>query len=227
MPGHTCGRLRDWHHRPRATPLLATVITAVAASITAAIVLLCQSQTLEADESQTPTVTATATTNATATSNPDSDLDGVPNEADNCPAWPNENQGLPEWPVPADDPDCDGFSSAVEVQAGTHALVHCGSDAWPADANNDSFSDITDIADLDGNFGESVPPAPARQDIAPDPVDGFIDITDMSKMVAFYGATCIEAPAIPTTTPTPSTTPTPATPTAISTATPTPSPTER
>jgi hypothetical protein len=78
----------------------------------------------------------------------------------------------------------------VETSAGTNPLAHCGANAWPADINNDTFSDITDVSALTANFGISVPPAPTRQDIAPDPVDGFVDITDISKMTSFFGSAC-------------------------------------
>jgi len=127
--------------------------------------------------------------------NCDSDSDGVADVSDNCPTWPNPSQTLPPWPVPTDDPDCDGFSSAVENPAGTNALVHCGINAWPADINNDGVSDISDIATLGGSFGGSVPPAPARHNIAPNPVDGFVDITDISTIGAFFGKTCAPCPA--------------------------------
>jgi len=120
----------------------------------------------------------------------DTDCDGVLNAVDNCPNWPNPTQALPPWPVPANDPDCDGFSSGVENSAGTNPLVHCGANGWPADINNDMFSDISDVSALTANFGMSVPPAPARQNIAPDPVDTFVDITDISKMTSFFGLRC-------------------------------------
>src|SRR5439155_397391 len=121
----------------------------------------------------------------------DPDCDGRPNATANCPIWPNAPQPLPPWPVPANDPDCDGFSTGAENAAGTGALAHCGTNAWPADINNDTVSDITDISALTGVFGLSVPPAPARYNIAPDPVDGFVDITDVSKMTAFFGLRCL------------------------------------
>ena len=121
----------------------------------------------------------------------DADADGRPDVSDNCPLWANANQSLPAWLVPANDPDCDGFASAVEDLAGANALVQCGFNAWPADINNDTVSDISDISALTGVFGLSVPPAPARYNIAPDPVDGFVDITDVSKMTAFFGLRCL------------------------------------
>jgi len=39
-------------------------------------------------------------------------------------------------------------------------------------------------------FGQGVPPAPARYNIAPDPPDGFVDITDVSRMTALFGIRC-------------------------------------
>jgi len=112
----------------------------------------------ERTSAQTPTPSLTPA----ATPEPcveDADCDGVPDLGDNCPAWPNANQGVPPWPVPIDDPDCDGFSTAVENSAGTAAQAHCGANAWPADINNDGFSDVSDITALGGSFGKPVPPA--------------------------------------------------------------------
>jgi len=109
---------------------------------------------------------------------------------DNCPNWPNPTQNLPPWPVPTNDPDCDGFSTTVENPAGTSPLTHCGPNAWPADVSNDTFSDIFDISELTANFGVSVPPAPARHNISPDPPDGFVDIFDISEMTAFFALSC-------------------------------------
>ncbi|TMF03385.1 MAG: hypothetical protein E6I38_13815, partial [Chloroflexi bacterium] len=134
----------------------------------------------------------------------DSDSDGVSDLSDNCPAWPNGSQALPPWPIAANDPDCDGFSWSVEDLAGTNALVQCGNDAWPADINNDAFSDITDVSALTADFGLGVPPAPPRYNIAPDPVDGFVDISDVTRMTGFFGRSCTVL-----TTPTPTATPAP------------------
>ncbi len=62
-------------------------------------------------------------------------------------------------------------------------------DANPADINNDTFFDITDIVAIASSFGQAAPPAPARHDIAPDP-DGFVDITDIVAVAAFFGQGC-------------------------------------
>src|SRR5207244_4897528 len=129
----------------------------------------------------------------------DFDSDGVPDISDNCPAWPNGSQALPPWLIAANDPDCDGFRWFVEDLAGTSALDHCGNNAWPADGNNDSFSDISDVSALTANFGLAVPPAPPRHNIAPDPVDGFVDISDVARMTNFFGLSCtINATPAPT-----------------------------
>lgn len=122
------------------------------------------------------------------------------------------------------DTDDDGFSDRVEYSAGTSRWLECGTDAWPADINNDATSDISDISALAGNFGVAVPAAPVRYDIAPDPPDGFVDITDISRMAGLFGQTCSPPPATPTPTPTPSAAPS-RTPTATPTPPPTPTPT--
>ena len=153
-----------------------------------------ETPTAAATPTQTRTATPTASDTPTSTPSPtlgaDSDADGVPDITDNCPNWPNATQNLPPWLVPLNDPDCDGFSSAVEISAGTSPIAHCGLNAWPADINNDGFSDISDVSVLTGNFGMPVPPAPARQDVAPDTPDGFVDITDISKLTGLFGRGC-------------------------------------
>ncbi|TMB65513.1 MAG: hypothetical protein E6J43_11900 [Chloroflexi bacterium] len=122
--------------------------------------------------------------------NSDCDSDSVPDGVDNCPNWPNATQTLPPWPVPAGDPDCDGFTSNTEKAVGTAPLAHCGSNAWPADVNNNGFSEISDVVALVNYFWLAVPPALARYDIAPDPPNGFVDITDIVRMLGFFGQQC-------------------------------------
>jgi hypothetical protein len=122
----------------------------------------------------------------------DCDGDGVPNATDNCPSWPNPDQNLPPWNVPADDPDCDGFSTSMENAIGTNPNAHCGVSAWPPDLDNDTYiSIIGDVVLLTGNFARSVPPAPARYDMAPEPPDGYIDIFDITRALGFrLGQSC-------------------------------------
>ena len=85
---------------------------------------------------------------------------------------------------------CDGWSDGAEASIGTNPALACGTDAWPADITNDGLSDIFDIVRLTNDFAESVPPALARHDIAPDPTDGLVDIFDISRLTAFFGTSC-------------------------------------
>jgi len=125
----------------------------------------------------------------------DFDGDTVADVNDNCVAWPNAAQNLPPWTVSSDDPDCDGFSNAVENPVGTNPFLQCGPNAWPTDLNNDTYSDIFDITQVTANFSASVPPGPVRQDIAPDPPDGFIDIFDIIRLTGLFSLTCAPCPS--------------------------------
>jgi len=148
----------------------------------------------------TPTPTATAS--PTPTPNPlDTDLDAVPNPIDNCPTVPNPDQRGVNLDATGDacDPDdfdLDGFSDRIEYFAATDPTDNCPDgptdDAWPADVNNDTFVDVVgDMSRVSGEFGNSVPPAPARYNIAPDPPDGFIDVIgDLSRIAGLFGQSC-------------------------------------
>ena len=97
------------------------------------------------------------------------------------------------WPVPLGDEDCDGFSHTLELHVGTNPLSGCGAGAWPPDINGDGSVDVIgDITQVTANFGLSVPPAPLRQDVGPEPAGNLtIDvITDISKITAFFGQHC-------------------------------------
>jgi len=131
----------------------------------------------------------------TFTTGTDSDGDTIPDATDNCPAWPNPTQNLPPWIIPANDPDCDAFSTTVENPAGTDPLDACRDDssdnAWPADINNDGFVDTGDIGRVTNDFADAVPAdAPARHDIAPNPPDGFIDTGDIGRVTNLFGLGC-------------------------------------
>jgi Thrombospondin type 3 repeat len=159
---------------------------------------------LHAEGTLCPGTTAapTASPSPTPTPNPlDIDLDGVPNAIDNCPSVPNPDQrdvnldGTGDACDP-DDFDTDGFSGRIEYFAGTDPADNCPDNAtdaaWPPDINNDTFVDVIgDMAVVSNNFGQSVPPAPARYNIAPDPPDGFIDVIgDLARMAGLFGASC-------------------------------------
>ena len=127
------------------------------------------------------------------------DSDRLGNVCDNCPTVTNQDQLNIDGDAFGDacdagDFDLDLFSDRVEYAAGTDRGARCPTsqthNAWPADINNSSFSDISDIVLLVASFGKSVPPAPARHNIAPDPVDGYVDITDITRIAAFFGDHC-------------------------------------
>ena len=46
------------------------------------------------------------------------------------------------------------------------------------------------IAAVTNHFGRSVPPAPARANIAPDPPDGFVDTADITRLAGLFGLSC-------------------------------------
>jgi len=127
----------------------------------------------------------------------DTDADGLANTVDNCPTVANADQLNTDGDslgnaCDADD-DNDTWSDEAESAIGTDPLLDCGANAWPPDINNDTFVDIIgDISEVANNFGLSVPPAPARHDIAPDPPNGSIGIIDdISRMAGLFGQNCV------------------------------------
>lgn len=104
------------------------------------------------------------------------------------------NEALPPGTEPFDC-DQDGFIGSTEqyvfsASGSANDQKRCGIDAWPADINNNGFSDILDIAFLTGQFGIAVPPASARYNVAPDPPDGYVDTQDIARMTALFGQSC-------------------------------------
>ena len=47
------------------------------------------------------------------------------------------------------------------------------------------ISIIGDVVLLTGNFVRSVPPAPVRYNVAPEPPDTYIDIFDITRLLGF------------------------------------------
>jgi plastocyanin len=99
------------------------------------------------------------------------------------------------------DTDADGWSDGVETLIGTDPADACANtpaandetdDRWPADLNDDKFSDGTDITILAGSFGKAVPAgAPRRRDIGPaNAPDGFSDGTDITVLAGYFGKGC-------------------------------------
>jgi hypothetical protein len=119
----------------------------------------------------------------------DADGDGVLNSSDNCPNWFNPTQTLPSWSIPANDPDCDGFATAVESFVGTNSTHQCGASAWPVDVNNDGKVTLADIAPLVLAFDAVAPNAPysVRYDLTR---DGKITLGDIVYFVLFFNRTC-------------------------------------
>jgi hypothetical protein len=136
----------------------------------------------------------------------DTDGDGVYDISDNCPYWPNPTQSLPPWPVPANDPDCDGFASADEEAIGTDAADPCANtsdpndesdDRWPLDFDDSQTVDVSDLLGVGQSFKNSFgasDPDPGyhrRYDLNK---DGTIDVLDLLGVpVSFksmFGLSC-------------------------------------
>jgi len=117
-------------------------------------------------------------------------FDGIHSET--CPT-PSPTPSPTPTPV---DSDQDGWSDNGEGVIGTDAFDGCADnptdDAWPADINNDTFVDVIgDIVTVANHFGGSVPPAPSRYNVAPDPPDGYIDVLgDMVRLAGLFGTSC-------------------------------------
>jgi hypothetical protein len=132
----------------------------------------------------TPTPTPTSTASPTAT----------PSPTPSCP-----NGLVPPWPVPTNDSDCDGFTSARETFVGTDPNKGCAADnvpnnepppdAWPVDFNNDQLSGLSDVSRYSAVFGSHSPGPPydSRFDLNG---DGRITLPDIAMFSQFFGKRC-------------------------------------
>ncbi|MEX1194297.1 MAG: thrombospondin type 3 repeat-containing protein [Dehalococcoidia bacterium] len=118
------------------------------------------------------------------------DGDAFGDACDGCPAVATD------WVVPANDDDCDGYSTADEMLIGTAANTACGftaggdpaSENWPADLVENNAINIQDVLALKPEFGGTVPgSASARNDLVPDSV---VNIADVLSLKPFFGKTC-------------------------------------
>ncbi len=150
-----------------------------------------------ATPTSTPTVTVTNTATATATNTPvlDSDADGVPDSADNCPAVANSNQlntdaGNTSGNLPGtdlfgdacdDDSDGDGYTNVQEGAISEDPSSYCGT--MRADVDGDGSVSILDLTKVAQKFAQAIPPAPERygQD-----ADFQISILDLTRMATVF-----------------------------------------
>lgn len=89
------------------------------------------------------------------------------------------------------DSDCDGFRNSIENHVGTNPNVACGVNAWPPDFNDDTYVDDADVDAISDDYGGTVPPAPVRYDLSPDPAgDYIIDTGDIARVTGYHGTQC-------------------------------------
>jgi hypothetical protein len=133
-----------------------------------------------------------------ALSESDFDADGDADAVDNCPAWPNPTQALPLWTVPANDPDCDGFTTLVEAFVGTDAVDACNTtstatdeiiDAWPSDFNDSRSTNLSDVILMGPSYNKSNSQAGynARFDLN---ASNSVNLSDVILLGPFYNKSC-------------------------------------
>jgi hypothetical protein len=104
---------------------------------------------------------------------------------------------LPPWPVPAEDPDCDGWSDAREQHVVTDAAKHCNvtaalndeSDNWPGDFNDDRITNLPDIISFGPTFNkqQGQPGYNSRYDLN---ISDSVLISDIIILGPFFNKTC-------------------------------------
>ena len=96
--------------------------------------------------------------------------------------------GLGTNPCKADT-DGDGYTDGQEVAIGKNPLVFCG--IMRADVTHDGQVSIIDIAAVAQHFWQTVPPAPAIDDMHR---DGVINALDLSFMARWFGQSVTQCP---------------------------------
>jgi glucose/arabinose dehydrogenase len=91
------------------------------------------------------------------------------------------------------DDDNDAWGDGGESIIGTDPLDGCpdntADNAWPPDINNDRTITFGDIGLLTSIFGQTVPPAPVRRDVA-EPPNALINFGDIGRLTSLFGQTC-------------------------------------
>ena len=127
-----------------------------------------------------------------------------PSGFDNCQFAANPSQANFDGDALGDvcdpDDDNDGGLDTMEAHAGTGPFLFCSADtiadnepldARLADLNDDRSVTGADLSAIASKIGQSVPPAPVRRDIAPDPVgDNNITGADLSRLSSVIGTSC-------------------------------------
>jgi hypothetical protein len=85
------------------------------------------------------------------------------------------------------------FDDCTELYVGTNPLDNCvlgpgtGGDAWPPDITSNGIITFGDIGLLTNVFGQTVPPASAREDLTG---DGSISFADIAVLTGRFGKGC-------------------------------------
>jgi hypothetical protein len=128
---------------------------------------------------------------------PDADSDNVCVSEDNCPNWPNPAQTLPSWPVPADDPDCDGWDNTRETHVGTDPTKHCNNtttandepDYWPTDFNDSRSTNLSDVILMGPSYNKSNGQAGYNQRFDLN-ASNTVNLSDVILLGPFYNKGC-------------------------------------
>jgi hypothetical protein len=127
----------------------------------------------------------------------DSDSDGVEDKLDGCSAWPNPSQNPPPWPVPANDPDCDGWTTVREEHVGSDPTKHCNAntgvnnepDAWASDFNDDMITNLPDVVSFGPTFNKLEGQTGYNQRYDLNVTDQVL-LSDVVLMGAFFNKVC-------------------------------------